>query len=412
MPYIVQDRVRFLLEAGRILSTTLDYNVTLVSIAKLLVEGVCDFCIIDILEKDGMNRVVVRSSKKSDQVLANKFFKFLPDPRNKEAIYAAAMTGLPILIQKVTPQWLRTVSQIEEERQSVKKLQLNSFIFAPLRSRGRVIGVITIASNKSDFSYSDEDVAFIDAIATRAALAVDNSKLYSEAQAALNSRDEFLSIASHELKTPLTSVLLALQFAIRRMKNQDKKNIDKSVLTALETGVIETRRLSALMSDLLNISVISTGKLKIDKEESDLVQIISDAISGFKILMERRDIKIIYRKREDVIIGMWDKVRMGEVFSNFLSNAIKYGKGRPILIESAIDKGRAIVKIKDRGIGIEQEDRESIFELFKRTKNAADYKGMGVGLYIANQIVSAHNGKIIVESKPGEGSAFTIELPL
>lgn len=411
MPNLNQNRVIFLAKAGKILSSTLDYNVTLVSVAKLLVESVADFCIIDILENKEMKRVVVRTAKRSEQHLANRMFDFRPDPRNKKAIYDAASLGSPILIKKVTTSWLKTVSQIEEEREIVRKLQLESFIFAPLISRGKVIGVITVGSNNQNPSYTDEDVIFLNALAGRAGLAVDNSKLFSEAQAALHARDEFLSIASHELKTPLTSILLALQYAIRHLKNGAGSSLDPKIVTALETGVTQTRRLSALMTDLLNISVISTGKLIIDKEDSDLIQILNDALSGFDLQALNKKIKITFKNKNDVLYGMWDKIRMGEVFTNLISNAIKYGKGSPIIIEAFGDIDKVTVTIKDKGIGISQEEQDIIFELFRRTKLAADFKGMGVGLYISNQIVTAHGGKITVDSSPEKGTTFIIDLP-
>ena len=218
----VKDKVRFLLEAGKILSSTLDYNVTLVSVSKLIVENIADFCIIDILEGEKINRVVVKTSKKSDQETANQMFNFLPDPRNKKAIYEAANSGTSILIKKVTKEWIEGVSSTKEEKRVTEELNLKSLIFSPLVSRGRVIGVLSVGVTGENFSYTEEDELFVNSLAVRAALAVDNSKLFSEAQSALQIRDEFLSIASHELKTPLTSILLALQFALTHLKKRVK----------------------------------------------------------------------------------------------------------------------------------------------------------------------------------------------
>lgn len=409
MPYLASNKIKFLAEAGQILASTLDYNVTLLSVAKLLVDNIADFCIIDILENDEMKRVVVKTAKKSDQEIANKFFKYPPDPRNKLAIYDAATAGMPILIKEATHQWLKTVSQIKQEREIVKKLKLRSFIFAPLKSRGKVIGVLTIASNKDGFSYSEEDVIFIDALAGRAGLAVDNSRLYSEAQNALRTRDEFISIASHELKTPLTSILLSLQFALRHLR---KEKSDHQVISALEIGISESKRLSALMNDLLNISVISTGKLKIEPEKTDLIRLINDSIEGFHLRRNKKPIKIEFKHNEKHIWGDWDKIRLGEVFSNIISNAIKYGKGKPVLISVQGKKRKVIIEIKDRGIGIAKDETGLIFELFRRTRIAAEYKGMGVGLYVSRQIIEAHGGSVKVKSTSARGSTFIISLPL
>ncbi len=409
MSYIIKDKIQFLSNASKILSKTLDYNITLVSVAKLIVDNIADFCIIDIIENGEMTRVVVRTSKRSDQQVANKFFNFLPDPKNKLAIYDAATSEIPILIKKVDKRWLKTISRIKEEKEAVKQLDLKSMVFAPLISRGKVIGVITIGSSKDNFSYTPDDVLFIDEIAGRAALAVDNARLFSEAQQAIQSRDEFISIASHELKTPLTSILLTLQFAVRRLKKQDR---DDGILSAIETGVLQTRRLSALMNDLLNISVITTGKLKIEKEKADLVDLLTDTLSSFDLESKKNGVRIKFKTDRKKVVGMWDKVRLGEVFSNLVSNALKYGDKKPIRIKLSVVRGRAIIEISDKGIGINEEEKKHIFELFRRTIAAKNFKGMGVGLYISNQIVEAHKGKINVQSKEGKGSTFIVELPL
>jgi len=409
MLYLRDNKVQFIIEAGRILASTLDYNVTLASVAKLVVESVGDFCIIDILEENEMKRVVVKVARRQDHEFAHKMFSYPPDPRNKEAIYDAAVSGMPILIKKVTPKWLKTVSQIREERAVVKKLRLKSMIFAPLISRGKIIGVITIGSQIDGFSYSSDDVDFITALAGRAALAVDNARLYTQVESALQSRDEFLSIASHELKTPLTSILLALQYSLRHLRKDNFS--DEKILNALETGVTQTRRLSALMSDLLNISVIKSGKVSVEKEEADIIQIINDTISGFKLLLIRKNLEIKLSTNEKEIVGMWDKIRIGEVISNLISNAIKYGNNAPIIIDVKLTNKKVIIKIKDKGIGINKEDAKKIFDLFKRTDAAREFKGMGVGLYISNQIVEAHGGKLTVTSTVGKGSIFNLELP-
>lgn len=410
MPYVVNDRLQFLAEAGQILASTLDYNVTLLSVSKLLVESIADFCIIDIIEDNEMKRVVVKTAKKNDQKKANKFFKFSPDPRNKMAIYDAASAGMPILIKKVTPKWLKTVSQIRQERELVAELKLKSFIFAPLKSRGKVIGVLTIGSSKHNFSYNEEDVTFINALAGRAGLAVDNSRLYSEAQNALRLRDEFLSIASHELKTPLTNILLSLQFALRHLKRE--KKTDKQIISALEIGIAQSKSLSALMTDLFNVSVISTGKLKIEPEKTDLIQVINDSIEGFHLKSKKENVKIIFRHKQRHLLGMWDRIRMGEVFSNIISNAIKYGRGKPISVNIKKNTNKVVIEIKDKGIGIAQDEMGQVFELFRRTRVAIQYKGMGVGLYVSRQIVEAHGGKLAVKSESMKGSTFIITLPL
>jgi GAF domain-containing protein len=220
-----RNNLAFLAEASKILSSSLDYHVTLASTAHLVVNKIADFCIIDIFQPDGkLERVAVKVKEAQYTKLANKMYKFPPNPANKDAIYDTAFTGEPILIKKSTQRWLQSVSQISQEHEVIRKLNLNSHIFVPLKSRGMVIGVLTIASQNPRFSYSKSDLILAQEVGIRAGIAVDKARLYLEAQQAIQARDEFLSIASHELKTPLTSILLHLQAVLANIR---KKNARK-----------------------------------------------------------------------------------------------------------------------------------------------------------------------------------------
>jgi signal transduction histidine kinase len=412
MPYVVTDKVLFISEVGRILSSSLDYNLTLAVLARLVVSNIGDFCIVDILENGKMKRLVVRSSDPKKQAKVERFFTFPPDPKNKEAIYDAAKEGSPILIKRVTKKWLNTVSKIEEERQLVQELGLNSFIFAPLKSRGKVIGVLTVASSQKGFKYKDDDCHFVEALASRAGLAVDNARLFSEVQEALRSRDEFLSIASHELKTPLTSILMNMQFILMKIKKASGGNIDTKEFTKLiELNVEQSRRMSRLINDLLNISVISSGRLKIEKDEVNLKTLIQKVIAQFDTQLAKEKIKLTFKADGDAI-GRMDRLRIEQVISNLISNAIKYGMKKPIEVSLENSENSAIITVRDYGIGIKDEATLRIFERFQRGVNDKDFKGIGVGLYITRQIVEAHGGKITVESIEGKGSTFIVTLPL
>lgn len=412
MPYIVKDKIRFLSEASKVLSSSLDYNVTLSIVAKLVVESIADFCIIDVMEEGTLHRVVVRVSDPKKKPLADKMFHFLPDPRNKQAIYDSAKTGNSIVINKVTKTWLKTVSRFKEERDIVEKLNLQALVFAPLKSRGQVIGVLTIGSSTKGFTYTQDDVLYVEEIASRAGIAVDKALLYSKAQEALRMRDEFLSIASHELKTPLTSILLNLQFMQYKIQNATKKEVDIQELSRmLEVNKEQVQRMSRLINDLLNTSVITTGRLQIEKEKTDLSPLVHDVLSRFETQLKHLKIKVTFQDKKGVV-GNWDKLRIEQVVTNLISNAIKYGDNKPLEISIKSAGGKAFIAVKDKGIGISPESQKHIFGIFERGVSGRDYKGLGVGLYIAAHIVEAHGGKLTVVSKLNKGSTFTVELPL
>ena len=235
---------------------------------------------------------------------------------------------------------------------------------------------------------------------------------YAKAQEEIHSRDEFLSIASHELKTPLTSMLLQIQTALHNIRSVSLAQFSvEHLLKMLESAENQTKRLSRMINDLLNVSLITTGKMELEVEELDLSEIVKNVVEDFAQRLEKDHYEVLVQADKPVI-GEWDKVRIEQAISNLLSNAIKYGRKKPIEITVAKKDTMARVIMKDQGIGISSQDLKRIFALFQRAVSANDYKGLGVGLYITNQIVRAHGGKISVSSKEGKGSTFLIELPV
>lgn len=235
---------------------------------------------------------------------------------------------------------------------------------------------------------------------------------YAKAQEEIQSRDEFLSIASHELKTPLTSMLLQIQTALHNIRSVSLAQFSvEHLLKMLESAENQTKRLSRMINDLLNVSLITTGKMELEVEELDLSEIVKNVVEDFAQRLEKDHYEVIVHA-EKPVVGEWDKVRIEQAISNLLSNAIKYGRKKPIEITVTRKDAMARLLMKDQGIGISSQDLKRIFALFQRAVSANDYKGLGVGLYITNQIVRAHGGKISVSSKEGKGSTFLIELPV
>lgn len=235
---------------------------------------------------------------------------------------------------------------------------------------------------------------------------------YQIAQEAIQSRDEFLSIASHELKTPLTSMLLQIQTALHNIRSVSLAQFSvEHLLKMLESAENQTKRLSRMINDLLNVSLITTGKMDLELEEVDLSELVKEVVNDFeeKIKKENYIVKVIV---DTPIIGQWDKVRIEQALSNLISNAIKYGKGKPILVTVSKQNNLGKIIVKDEGIGIPHKDQNRVFALFQRAVSGNDYKGLGVGLYITYQIIKAHGGTISLQSNEGKGATFTIELPL
>lgn len=225
-------------------------------------------------------------------------------------------------------------------------------------------------------------------------------------------RDEFLSIASHELKTPLTSMLLQTQTALHNIKNVSLAQFSiESLLRMLESVEHQTKRLSKMINELFNVSIMTTGNLVLEKEATDLNELVQDVLNDFEDRLRHEGYTITFELEENST-GNWDKLRIAQAIANLLSNAIKYGNKKPIIIRAKRKADFAEFIITDHGIGISKKKQRDIFGLFERVNPAGDIKGLGVGLYISKQIVEAHGGTLLVSSRPNKGTSFVLRLPL
>lgn len=407
MPYQVKDKIKFLSKASKILSESLDYNVTLKNIANLLITNIADFCMIDLLKEDGkMHRVAARVANKKNKKLAQQMFNYPADPRNKKGIYEAAQTAKTILIKQINKGWLDKASRISREHEVVKKLGMNSFIFAPLKSRNRVIGVLTLVSASNNFSYSKEDVGLVEELAVKAGIAVDKANLFSQAQEALKLRDLFISMAAHELRTPITTISGYAQLLYSKLA---EANTPES--RWIENLTWETLRLTNLVNELLEINRIKTGLFQYAWKECSLREIVKRALSVFRFTYPSR--KIIFQDKitdeKDIIIGDYDKLI--QVITNLLDNSAKFSSPETEILLELSSKTRSIyLTIKDQGRGIDRKDLHKIFEEFYQGENHS-IEGLGVGLFLVKNIVQQHHGTISIFSKENKGTRIRIKLP-
>jgi signal transduction histidine kinase len=229
---------------------------------------------------------------------------------------------------------------------------------------------------------------------------------------AVQTRDEFLSVASHELNTPLTSLKLQVQSLTRTLARGDGAALTREKVAGIvERTDRQLRRLSRLVSDLLDVSRIHARKMTLELEQMELRELVDDVVDRISGEFTQMGMRLDVAPGPQVM-GYWDRSRLEQVFLNLLTNALKYGAGKPVRVEVAADGARVYLSVKDQGVGLREEDRARIFERFERAISASEASGLGLGLYIAREIVQAHGGDISVESQPGAGSTFTVSLPL
>ncbi|MEW5848423.1 MAG: ATP-binding protein [Myxococcota bacterium] len=239
------------------------------------------------------------------------------------------------------------------------------------------------------------------------------ARLYAEAKAALNIRDEFLAAASHELKTPLTALTMQLHVLQRRLLSRGKDEgglTEEEIDARFKRSTRSLMKLKDLIDELMDVGRISGGWMQLTRTEVDLASLVREVAEHFGDEFTRAGSELTLRV-DGPILGAWDGPRLLQVITNLVSNALKYGLGKPVevTVEQVGPLARLIVR--DHGIGIALEDQARIFERFERAVSGRHYGGLGLGLFIAYRIVAAHGGTIRVESTPGEGSAFIVELP-
>jgi hypothetical protein len=242
-------------------------------------------------------------------------------------------------------------------------------------------------------------------------LAEENSQLYEKTKDALESRDEFLSIASHELKTPLSGMYLQLQLMRKLLPQVPPSEMTDKYKRLLEGSIKQTEMLNGLVEELLDLTRIRAGKLVLRREECDLKPILDKSLTQLSLDITRSKSQLSINA-DSQVVGNFDPLRISQLMTNLISNAVKYGAGKPIEVSLRSLKSMAEFQVKDQGLGIPEEKQRAIFERFERADLTKEISGLGLGLYITKQLIEAHGGKIQVESQVGQGSVFTVHLPL
>jgi signal transduction histidine kinase len=222
---------------------------------------------------------------------------------------------------------------------------------------------------------------------------------------ALRARDDFLAMAAHELKTPVSAILLQLQGLQRSLgKDPATKSAEERVGKAATCSL----RLDRLISEMLDVSRITSAGLHLEPESVDLSQVVTDVVGR---LAEAKCESPIALECEQGVTGQWDKLRVEQVVGNLVGNAIKYGMGKPIEVGLRAENSTAILRVVDHGIGIDAEHQQKLFQRFERAVASRDYGGFGLGLWITREIVEASGGTVLLKSAPGQGSTFIVRLP-
>ncbi|MBD1909154.1 ATP-binding protein [Leptolyngbya sp. FACHB-8] len=407
------EREQFLSQASAVLAGTLDYKNTLFNIAQLAVPFLADFCFFDILNNyQQIERVAWHHGDPAKRDWFEELQRYTPPAdQGSHPITHVLATGKANLVPLVTEEWKQTVTLNAEHLQLIQECQVRSLITVPLIAHGRTLGALTVClTADSNRYYTTTELDLVEELGHRAALALDNARLYQQAQEANRMKDEFMAVLSHELRSPLNPILGWIQLIQKGTLNAEK--------TAKAWATIERNaRLQAqLIEDLLDISRILRGKLKLNVEQVNLAATVHAAIETVQLAAQAKSIVIESMLDAHVGLVLGDTTRLQQVVWNLLSNAIKFTpeRGR---VEIRLEQMASQVQItvSDTGIGISSNFLPHVFDYFRQSDSATTrrFGGLGLGLAIVRQLVEAHGGTVWAESPgEGQGATFTVRLPL
>jgi PAS domain S-box-containing protein len=406
-----EEQLRFVAEVSRVLSSSLDYEATLEGLTRLAVTTLADLCLIDLIEEDEtIRRVAASHADPSRLAIVERLRSYPPDPAGARGVSKVVRTGVPEVVSENVETMLASFARNEEHLSVMREIGVKSFMIVPLVARTRIVGALTLAATEAQRDYTADDVAYARQIGSRAALAIENARLYSRAQEVNRAKDEFLATLSHELRTPLTPIL-----GWTHMIRSGRLGANE---TAQGIRVIEknSHSLSRLINDLLDMSSILSGKMRIERAPVELSSVVREAAETVRTQAVSHSVALEVRTDDSApTLVSGDRTRLIQVFWNLLHNAVKFSAdGGRIRVRVGGGDGAARVEVEDDGQGIAQEFLPHVFERFRQADMGTTraHGGLGLGLALVKSFVEAHGGTVTVESRgEGRGSRFTVALP-
>jgi PAS domain S-box-containing protein len=424
--------LRFLSDAGAVLSTSLDYEETLRNLTRLVVPLLADWCAIDVLDAGGeVRRVGMHHTDPAKLELAGELQRrFPPDPDSPSGVHAVLRSGRSLLVEEVADAQIAESPEAQRYGAAyieiIRRLGLRSVIVAPLLAGDRVTGALTLVLAESGRRFGPRDRYVAELLGVRTGLAVQNSRLYHEAEEAVALRDRFLQVAAHELLTPVTIVrgyAQSLQRLVARELEASPATAEISMDAARlqrSVGQVDraSERLTQLIGDLLDVTRMHQGSLVPVPRPMNLSALMRSAIEGIGVQQAGgrypAGVLVHFELPPDGdVVGTWDETRLEQVVFNVLDNALKYSEGDGIRVRLWLEDDEAHIEVSDTGLGIPSDQLELIFEPFHRTGDAnLAASGMGMGLAVCREIMARHGGWIRASSPGvGQGSTFSIGLP-
>jgi PAS domain S-box-containing protein len=402
---LAAQRARFLAEASELLSSSLDRSATLDSLARLAVPAFADWCLVHLAEPVGGRRLHAAAADADGARVAEALERLAPSLELPALLplIERLREGEPLLVPEIGPAWLESLELLQQ-------LAPKSVMVVPLVARGRTVGTLTFIATSPERRYDQADLMLARDLAHRAAVAVDNARLYAEAEGANRAKDQFLATLSHELRTPLTAMLgWVLMLRSGRLTGDEAAG----ALASIERN---TRVQAQLINDLLDVSRIVAGKLTIDKRPVDLRVVIEHALDSVRRETDARRHVVTCTIDPEAAWVPGDAMRLEQIVVNLVGNAAKFTpEGGHIDVRLDRYEGLARVRVSDTGQGIEPAMLPHIFESFRQGDSSSTRRhgGLGLGLAIVRRLAALHGGRVEASSAGrGQGAVFAVHIPL
>lgn len=399
-----EQRARFLAQVSSALAETLDLEEAYQIVVRRAIPALGDMAGLTILERDRFEVVAVAHGSEEGEAVLSLHARTSPEQDRLGFAARALREQQSLLVPLADPRALRAHQLNDAQIELLERLRVRSAMAVLVRARGRVTGALAVGATTR--TYGGKDLQLAEAYASQVGVLLSNVQLYLHAQAAIRARDEFLSLAAHELRTPLTAIALSADV----LERETPRDAPAPIRHAVSVVGRQAKRLAHLADILLLGSEPERAQPPKVADTIDTSALVREVVADYEPLAERRRCAIRLRA-DGAVLVRGDRAELRLLVSNLLDNAMKFGGGRPIDVSVGARDGTAELTVRDRGIGISEEQRSRLFRRFERGVSAKHFGGLGLGLHVAARIARAHGGSIRAESEPEAGTSLIVELP-
>ena len=399
--------MQLLAESGRLLSSSLEVDDTLRAVARLALPQLAEMVMVDIIEDGAMRRVAASHADERASALFERARGFPPRLGDGGPQARVIESGRPLLLTRLDEAFIGTLNRGSEHAQLVRELAPSSLIVAPLRSREEVLGTVSFVRGAGRPPFDEHDLALAEELTRRAALAVENARLYDAARSATRARDDMLGVVSHDLRNPIHSIFMSSSFLLDLLPEEGRE-VERTQAAVMKRAA---ERANRLIQDLLDITHIESGRLSLVREPNRAASVAHEAMEQAGIVAAAQGVALARGEMDPSATVHADRDRVLQALSNLIGNALKFTPaGGRVTVSVRKEGDEVLFDVADTGPGIAPEQLPHLFDRYWQA-NRADRRGVGLGLSIVKGIADAHGGGVRVETAEGAGTTFTLVLP-